>query len=155
GDGKRLGRVDGADHLVAEALELHRHEFADLAVVLDAKNGFVSAQHWPLVALNKRNCAGISFWQVDPERRAAAFLAENFDAAAGLLEEAEHHAQSKPGALAHFLCRKERIKDLVADRWRDARPGIADVDDDIIAGALDADGHGFTDAEHRVARGKR
>src|SRR5439155_25196726 len=66
------------------------------------------------ISLHKGNRAGIGFWQVDPERRAAALLAENFDAAAGLLDEAEHHAQSKPGALAHFLCQKEGIKDLVA-----------------------------------------
>ncbi len=61
----------------------------------------------------------------------------------------------EPGALAHILGREERIENLVADGWRDAGAGIADLDDDIVARTLDADGNGLTHAKRDVARRER
>ena len=147
--GKRFSRVGGDDDPVTEALELQRHIFADFAVVFDTKNGFTAAQHRPLVIVGRAKRIRVGLRQVDPERRTAALLAADLDAAAGLLDEAEHHAEPEPGALADILGREERIENPVANGLRDAGAGVGDVDDDIVAGALDADGDGLANRRTR------
>src|SRR5205814_5772614 len=86
------------------------------------------------------------------KRRTTALLAADLDAAARLLDEPEHHAEPEPGALADFLCREEGIENPVANGLRDTGAGIGNLDDDVVAGALDADGDGLANAERDVSR---
>ena len=70
--------------------------------------------------------------QEDAERGALAGLGIHVDKAAGLLDDAIHRREAKPGALADFLGREERLEDLVDDIGRNAGAGIGDVDPHII-----------------------
>ena len=152
---KRIGRIGGGDHLVAEALQLNRDVVADVAVVLDAEDGLRPAHDFALVIACGAKRAGLGLRQIDRERRAAAFFGFDLDAAAGLLDEAEHHAEPETRALADLLGREERIEDAFEDRLRNPRAGIGDLDLDIVAGIAGADRDGFADAEHHIARRQR
>src|SRR4029077_10164326 len=104
-------RVRGSDDLVTKALKLHRHVIADLAVVLDAQDGFIAAvcrQFFVPYRTLQRTAVG--FGQIDQESRATTVIAPHVDAAARLLGESKHHAEPKPGAAADLLGGKERIE---------------------------------------------
>src|SRR6185437_6365786 len=58
--------------------------------------------------------------QEDRERGALALLGIDIDEATGLLDDAVYRRQPKPGALADFLGREERLEDLVPDVGGDA-----------------------------------
>src|ERR1051326_5614817 len=69
--------------------------------------------------------------QVKPERRAKAPLAVDVDVAAGLLDEAEHHREAEPAALADRLGGEERLENPAENVHRDSGPCIADLDQHI------------------------
>ena len=67
------------------------------------------------------------------DRRAAADLARDQQAAARLLDEAEHHRQPQPGALAGLLGGVERLGDLLDLALGDAVALVGDADAQIIS----------------------
>ena len=70
--------------------------------------------------------------QEDAERGALTGLGVDIDKAAGLLDDAIHRRQAEAGALADFLGREERLKDLVDDLRGNAGAGVDDIDPHIF-----------------------
>ena len=66
--------------------------------------------------------------QIELDHRAAAFLAVDFDGAAGLLGETVDHAQPEAGAAADSLGGEERLEHPVADIGGDSVTGVGDRD---------------------------
>src|SRR6202011_5412334 len=66
--------------------------------------------------------------QEDAEGRAFADGRFRIDEAAGLLDDAIDGGEAKPGALADFFRREERLEDTVDDLGRNAGSGIGDLD---------------------------
>ena len=110
-------------------------------VILDAQDGFRSAAQFVIfrrrgiACRNRVRRLDVGLRQIDAETGALALLAVDHDAAAGLLGKSEHHAQSKPGAGAELLGRKERLENPVAYGRRNAGAAIDDLDGDVVAGA--------------------
>src|SRR5258706_28038 len=69
--------------------------------------------------------------QIDYKRRALIDLRLDLEKAAVALHDPQHGCQAEAGALAGFFGREERLKNLVEDFTRDARPAIFDGDDHI------------------------
>ena len=63
-----------------------------------------------------------------------AFLAVDLDVSARLLDETEHHAQAKAGALADLLGRKEGFENPFKQRGRNSGAGVADRDHHVVSG---------------------
>ena len=71
--------------------------------------------------------------QMQAEDGACAELAVHCDKSAGLTDKAEHHRQTKPGAVALFFGGEERFKYPIDHIWRHAGAGIGHLDHDVIA----------------------
>src|SRR5712672_1813031 len=97
----RVARLQGG---VAEALDLGDDIPAHQRVVLHDQDDLVPA-------FDARGCLHLGGGliearcprQIDLDGGAVTFLAVNLDMSVGLLDEAKHHAEAEPGALADIL----------------------------------------------------
>ena len=83
---------------------------------------------------------GFGLRKTDQDGRAAALLALNGNVSVGLLDEAIHHAEAEPGALADVLCRVERLEYLTQIAGCDAVAGVGERDHHIFAGGRAVEG---------------
>src|SRR4029079_2645052 len=72
-------------------------------------------------------------WEVEPEGRAAPFLAVDEDEAAALLDRSVDHRQPEPGALADPFRREERLEDVALGFYRHAAAGFGDGNLDVVS----------------------
>ena len=131
---KGFGGVGRLERGVAEAFDLGHHIAAHQRVVLDDEDGLGAALD---VGGNRGFGGGLvqsrRARQVHLDRGAVAFLAVDLDVPARLLDEAEHHAQTKAGALADLLGGEEGIEHLFQVCGRDPGAGVAHGNHDIVA----------------------
>src|SRR6202044_1259970 len=115
---QRARAAPRGDDLVAPAAELADQRRSQRFVVLHEKDGLAAPcgsrargdlVHPALLAL----CAGR---QVDPEGRPVSHCALDLDATLALTDDAEHHRQTQPGALALGFRGEEWLENALARR---------------------------------------
>ena len=114
-------------NLEAHAGELGNHHAAHLIVVFDKQDGLAVAWY---VAVRVR--VRLFFMdnfrrrgrKIQGHRRAASRLAADRHIAAGLIDEAEHHAEAQAAAFADFLGGEKRLENMIQNVSLHAASGI-------------------------------
>ena len=112
-DGERVFGVLRFQHRVAEIAQQFDDGFAHFGIVFDDEHEFRSADDGAGVDVDGHVLGLQHARQIDAHRRAVAGFAVDVDVAVGLLDEAVHHAQAEPGALAFGFGGEERFEDVL------------------------------------------
>ena len=164
---QRLDAGGGLQHGIAALRQGARTEGAHGLLVLDQQHravaGMVGGGLGLAVRLGRSRSRLLHLLaemarQIDAEHGAASHRAVAEDEPARLLDEAIHHRQAEPGALADLLGGEEGLEDLVDDLLRDTCAGILDLDQHIVrhrhlalAGGLDLAGRHVARADRQLA----
>lgn len=128
----RLERIGGFDHAVAAPPQRPRGHRADLRVVLDHEDGLVAGGRGASAGERGGDDA-IAAWETNVERAALAQRRVHVDLSARALDDAEDGREPEARALGSAFRAEERLENARLDVVGDARPGVADRQDDPTA----------------------
>ncbi len=132
---ERLLRPVRRQDVVAEIREEPRDGPPNRVVVLDEENRATTRRACRSRHCDGRGCGRLrsAAGHIDLERRPDAGLAVHADAAARLLDDAEHGRQPEAGSLAELLRGEERLEDACARRLVHAAARVADREEHVRA----------------------